>query len=117
MIKGNISRIQHFSLGDGPGIRTTVFMQGCNLRCPWCHNPETIQAQSTLLCYESKCTLCGLCAKVCPQKAISFINEKRVVDDALCNRCGICENLCPSDAIVISGKLQTAAKAFPPPRG
>lgn len=109
---GFVSKIQHFSLGDGPGIRTTVFMQGCNLHCRWCHNPETISPQSTLMCYESKCTLCGLCAKVCPQGAISFENGKRIVDKKLCTFCGECEKLCPNDAIVISGKEMTADAVF-----
>ncbi|MBR6645880.1 MAG: glycyl-radical enzyme activating protein [Clostridia bacterium] len=109
---GLISKIQHFSLGDGPGIRTTVFMQGCNLRCTWCHNPETIKAKSVLLCYETKCTLCGLCGKVCPKGAISFENGKRIVDENLCNYCGTCETLCPQDAIMMSGKEKTADEVF-----
>ena len=51
MIQLNISDIQHFSVGDGPGIRTTVFLKGCNLRCPWCHNPETISPAPVTLTY------------------------------------------------------------------
>jgi pyruvate formate lyase activating enzyme len=51
MIQLNISDIQHFSVGDGPGIRTTIFCKGCNLRCPWCHNPETISRQTVTLTY------------------------------------------------------------------
>ncbi|MDO5479861.1 MAG: glycyl-radical enzyme activating protein [Clostridia bacterium] len=110
--KGCISKIQHFSLGDGPGIRTTVFMQGCNLNCPWCHNPETISQKPAILCYKTKCTLCGLCGKVCPNNAISFKNGERVVDKSLCNLCGNCEELCPEDAILISGKEMTAEEVF-----
>lgn len=110
--KGFISKIQHFSLGDGPGIRTTVFMQGCNLCCRWCHNPETITPKSTILCYEAKCTLCGLCAKLCPQRAIAFENGKRIVDKEKCKFCGECEILCPNDAITISGKEMTADAVF-----
>ena len=52
MIQFNISDIQHFSVGDGPGIRTTVFLKGCNLRCPWCHNPETISPEAVTLTYK-----------------------------------------------------------------
>lgn len=110
--KGFISKIQKFSLGDGPGIRTTVFLQGCNLHCPWCHNPETMRAKSSLLWYEAKCTLCGFCAKVCPKGAISFENGIRVVDKALCDHCGTCEIMCPSEAIVLSGKEKTAEEVF-----
>ena len=51
MVHINISDIQHFSVGDGPGIRTTVFCKGCNLRCPWCHNPETISPNTVTLIY------------------------------------------------------------------
>lgn len=51
MIQLNISDIQHFSVGDGPGIRTTVFLKGCNLRCPWCHNPETLSRETVTLTY------------------------------------------------------------------
>jgi pyruvate formate lyase activating enzyme len=51
MIQLNISDIQHFSVGDGPGIRTTVFLKGCNLRCPWCHNPETVSRDTVTLTY------------------------------------------------------------------
>ena len=49
----NISNIQHFSVGDGPGIRTTVFFKGCNLRCPWCHNPENLVSEPVRLCYKT----------------------------------------------------------------
>ena len=64
-----ISSLQHFSVGDGPGIRSTVFFQGCNLRCPWCHNPETISLRPVLLFDPSRCTDCGLCVRVCPSGA------------------------------------------------
>jgi len=110
--KGFISHIQHFSLGDGPGIRTTVFLQGCNLHCLWCHNPETIPHQSVNLWYESKCTACGLCAKVCPEKAISFTEGVRKFERALCRNCGTCETICPTDAVVISGKVQDSESVF-----
>ena len=63
-----ISHLQHFSLGDGPGIRTTVFFKGCNLHCPWCHNPETISVKPQLLFYPSLCTSCGKCASVCGRR-------------------------------------------------
>jgi pyruvate formate lyase activating enzyme len=62
---GFISEIQRFSLGDGDGIRTTVFMQGCNLHCPWCHNPETINKNGSLLFYKNLCVSCGKCADGC----------------------------------------------------
>ena len=105
-MNNKISRIQHFSLGDGPGIRTTVFMQGCNLRCRWCHNPETISVDGIHLCYEKRCTSCGLCEKICPVGAISFENGKRRVSE--CIKCSECEKVCPVSAITISGKSMTS---------
>ena len=109
---GKISKIQHFSLGDGPGIRTTVFLQGCNLRCPWCHNPETVSFQGSHLCYEMKCSVCGLCAAACPQKAISIQGSQRIVNQELCVFCGMCENVCPQNAVLISGKEVTREFVF-----
>ena len=63
-----VSQIQNFSLHDGPGIRTTVFLQGCNLRCKWCHNPETWKKKSILSYTENKCIGCGQCIKSVPQE-------------------------------------------------
>lgn len=107
-----VSRIQHFSLGDGPGIRTTVFMQGCNLRCRWCHNPETISVGGIHLCYEKRCTHCGLCEKICPVGAISFENGKRCVNEKMCAKCSECEKVCPQSAITISGKELDTEEVF-----
>lgn len=64
---GTIFDIQRFSIHDGPGIRTTVFFKGCNLRCLWCHNPESQSAQPQLMFYKDKCVGCGECKKVCPR--------------------------------------------------
>ena len=61
-----VSDIQRFSLDDGPGIRTTVFFKGCNLKCPWCHNPETLRREPKTLYYRALCTGCGQCAAGCP---------------------------------------------------
>lgn len=67
-----ITEIQRFCLQDGPGIRTTIFMKGCPLHCPWCHNPETQKATTELYYYPEFCTLCGRCVEVCPEKASSI---------------------------------------------
>lgn len=89
---GIISDIQRFSTEDGPGIRTTVFFKGCNLRCPWCHNPETQRFQPEIMFYERKCTHCGACEKACPNALKT------------CDVCGKCVDVCPSGAREMSGK-------------
>lgn len=111
-MNNKVSRIQHFSLGDGPGIRTTVFMQGCNLRCRWCHNPETISLSETQLYYENRCTHCGLCEKICPQNAISFKDGIKKTDRNLCTNCALCEKVCPQSAIAVSGKTLGTDEVF-----
>ena len=65
-----ITEIQRFSLQDGPGIRTTIFIKGCPLKCPWCHNPETQQPRQEFYFYSEKCTACGRCAEVCPSGSV-----------------------------------------------
>lgn len=94
-MQGMIADVQRFSTEDGPGIRTTVFFKGCNLRCAWCHNPETQNFTPELLFYENKCTACGACKKACP-----YALEK-------CTACGACTEVCPNDARQISGKAYT----------
>ena len=94
---GFISEIQRYSTKDGPGIRTTVFLMGCNLRCKWCSNPELIQQNIKLLCFENKCKLCGACLKVCGPGAISIIGNSTVIDRTKCNVCGNCVDICPND--------------------
>lgn len=92
-----ISHIQTFSLQDGPGIRTTVFLSGCPLRCPWCHNPETQSLTSELLFEKEKCIGCGKCA-VCPQGVHAFTPE-HTLRRQLCRMCGDCTALCPTGAL------------------
>ncbi|MCD4676020.1 MAG: 4Fe-4S binding protein [Desulfobacula sp.] len=69
-IKHLITNIQRFSVNDGPGIRTSVFLKGCPLNCAWCHNPENINTFQEFFYHEDKCTKCGACADVCPENAI-----------------------------------------------
>lgn len=95
MNKATIFDIQHCSLVDGPGIRTTVFFKGCNLHCAWCHNPESQSAKPQMLFYRNRCTLCGKCKEKCPNAL-----EK-------CDLCGKCTIYCPHDAREICGKEYT----------
>lgn len=97
-----ISNIQRFSVGDGPGIRTTVFMKGCNLHCPWCHNPETISAKAEVLFTSSRCTGCGRCITACPNHTV--ISGAHHIDRGVCSACGKCVQLCPSGALELSGR-------------
>ena len=68
-VYGKVFNIQHFSIHDGPGIRTTVFFKGCPLHCKWCHNPESISEKREIILYEERCIRCGACVKVCTSGA------------------------------------------------
>ena len=94
-MKATIFDIQRNSYVDGPGIRTTVFFKGCNLRCAWCHNPESQSAVPQMMFYKNKCTGCGKCREKCPNAL-----EK-------CELCGKCTIYCPHDAREICGKEYT----------
>lgn len=78
-----VTDIQRFSLMDGPGIRTTVFLQGCNMRCPWCHNPETIPMKPVELFYREKCIGCGRCADGCTSGARVMSSREMTVEDVM----------------------------------
>ena len=100
-----IFNIQKFCLHDGPGIRTTVFFNGCPLRCPWCSNPESLLLEPRLMYNSRFCALCGKCGQVCPTSAIKVSQKGWTINRDLCNLCGLCAQVCPNDAIEISGKL------------
>lgn len=105
---GTVFNIQKYSIHDGPGVRTTVFLKGCPLRCLWCHNPEGLAARPELIYREYKCMGCGMCVKTCPNGALS-INEGLVtVDDSLCKRCGSCSEVCPTGAMELAGTEMSA---------
>lgn len=92
---GRVFDIQPFSLHDGPGIRTTVFFQGCNLRCAWCHNPESQPAGGALLFHPARCISCGACAAACPSGA-DGISARHT---AACGLCGACAQACFAEAL------------------
>lgn len=91
--------IQRGSFVDGPGVRTTVFFRGCNLRCEWCHNPESQSGGKHIFHYAEKCISCAACDAACSFGAISKGN----VDYAGCAFCGKCEIVCPVGALRVSG--------------
>lgn len=99
---GRIFDIKRFALHDGTGIRTTAFLKGCPLRCPWCQNPEGIDPAPGVWYEAQRCIRCGHCAELCPEGAISFDPERDPavqVDPELCTACGACIDGCPTGAL------------------
>ena len=90
--------IQRWSLHDGPGIRTTIFFKGCPLRCQWCSNPESWDFKKQLLIFKNRCTACGTCAGVCPEKATVKKNKSILFDADKCTHCYRCVEVCPEGA-------------------
>lgn len=95
--------IERFAIHDGQGIRTTVFLQGCPLFCPWCANPESQKLKRQLRYMEHKCAMCGTCARVCPHGAVTMQEGKPIFDRDKCVVCGTCGRYCPAGAIVYAG--------------
>ncbi len=102
--EGVVFNIQRFSLHDGPGIRTTVFMKGCPLTCHWCSNPESQQTAPNLMVRNIQCKACGACEKVCPTGAIKMTGEGvRVIDWRLCDQCLLCAESCIYGSLNVCG--------------
>lgn len=105
--QGIIYNIQRMSVHDGPGIRTTVFFKGCPLSCRWCSNPESQAFAPQLMVFESLCSGCGTCDRVCPHDAIIRNGELRNRDMERCADCGQCAKACPTKARAMSGSAYT----------
>jgi pyruvate formate lyase activating enzyme len=103
MDKGIIFNIQRFSLHDGPGIRTVVFLKGCPLKCRWCSNPESQEVSPELSYTSSSCIMCLRCLRVCPQNAINLDEGVINIDTQKCNKCLRCTEVCPSVSLKAEG--------------
>lgn len=105
---GYVFSIQKFSVHDGPGIRTIVFLKGCPLRCHWCSNPESQNSYQEVAWNASKCIGCYKCKASCPQQAIGLINHGEIkINRSLCESCFKCANVCPATALRVFGQKVT----------
>lgn len=98
MKKGLISTIQRYSTKDGPGLRTTVFMMGCNLSCAWCANPENLKQRPRVFYYKERCQQCGLCVKHATTDSIQFADVGVTIDREKCENILDMVDICPYDA-------------------
>ncbi|MBF0244942.1 MAG: glycyl-radical enzyme activating protein [Planctomycetes bacterium] len=110
-ISGRIFDVQRFSIHDGPGIRTTVFMKGCPLRCLWCHNPESLSSAPQISFVAGKCIGCASCFRACPTGAHTM-GEEHLLDRTLCRACGKCTAECYAGALERVGKDITVAEVL-----
>lgn len=113
MKKGRIFDIQKYALGDGPGIRTTVFLKGCPLRCLWCHNPEGLNYDREIAWHANQCTLCMACVSSCAHHAIIPAGGGLHTDRKRCMLCGKCETICPEKAREVIGSDVTVEELYP----
>lgn len=116
-IKGNVFNVQRYTIHDGPGLRTELFLKGCPLRCKWCSNPEGLQIYIQPGVYKSKCISkkkCGACEEVCPAEGtLQFARGKlSSIDREKCTNCMKCYEECPSDAIKQWGKYMSVEECM-----
>ncbi|MDR3348127.1 MAG: glycyl-radical enzyme activating protein [Acidaminococcales bacterium] len=111
-LSGYVFNIQRFSTHDGPGIRTTVFLKGCHLRCFWCQNPESQDMMPVLMVRKQQCVLCGRCVQSCPQRASNIIDGRMLVNRSRCKACGVCTSACLSGLRNVQGKLMTVGEVM-----
>lgn len=109
---GLVFDIKKFAVHDGPGIRTTVFLKGCPMKCIWCHNPESIIETRELFFYQNRCIGCGRCLEVCPSGAIKLESVSERIDKKKCILCENCVASCPAEALVYVGKRMSVTEVM-----
>lgn len=102
-VTGTVLEIQRMSTEDGPGIRTTVFMKGCPMKCLWCHNPESISPKPQIHWVAVRCIGCHSCQDICPENALMMTDTGLEIDRGVCTGCGECAEICPTTAIELLG--------------
>lgn len=114
-MEGKIFKIKRFSLHDGPGIRTSVFLKGCPMRCAWCHSPEGLNESDELWHDKSLCIGCGRCVSSCSLKALELHSENGheiIINRSACKLKGDCVKVCPSGAMQFTGKEISSEDVF-----
>ncbi len=111
-VRGYIFEIQKLSTEDGPGIRTTVFLKECPLKCVWCHNPESIQHEIAIQWFATKCIACEECLQVCTTNSLHFEEGLLKINRETCEACGSCVEACPTTALKASGQWYSAEEVL-----
>ena len=113
-IKGIVFNIQKYSIHDGPGIRTIVFLKGCPLRCEWCSNPESIQTDIEIMYNCGTCMLCKQCISVCKGNSLKLDKKNQfiIINRTECDKCGKCVEICPSGALTLAGRYMSAEEVL-----
>lgn len=109
-MNGFVFEVKRFAVHDGPGLRTTLFLKGCPLRCPWCQNPEGLHLEPRLWYKEADCLRCGNCVAACQERALA-LDERVHIDRAACTLCKRCLDACPTGALLLDGREVSADEA------
>jgi len=112
LMEGTLFKIKRFSIHDGPGIRTAVFLKGCQMKCTWCHSPEGISSDILLWYNKNLCITCGQCIEACPTKALTLSDDAKPIikiDQKACRLTSECIKTCPSKALKFTGYKITVA--------
>jgi pyruvate formate lyase activating enzyme len=112
MPSGLVFNIQKYSLHDGPGIRTTVFLKGCPLSCAWCHNPESLSPRREIVVMEGRCALCGECRQACPFAEAVAGEGPLPSRNPPCTQCEACTRACPTGARQMVGREMSVAQVM-----